>query len=112
MEKTMNDDTLQLHPVLNLNGPIRSYEIIVFGGKEDNSTKECLTFTTTPYNSSWTLSRYTAAVLPAETLTGPRTFTLGDDHHYNGFHNAPLIPNINYTVYIRVTSRWNHVSLY
>ncbi|XP_077323135.1 uncharacterized protein LOC143956835 [Lithobates pipiens] len=112
MEKTMDVDTLQLHPVLNLNGPIRSYDIIVFGGKEDNSTEECLNFENTPYNSSWSPIRYTAAVLPAETLTGPRTFTLGDNHHYNGFHNAPLIPNHNYTAYIRVTSRWKHVCLY
>ncbi|KAM5193628.1 receptor-type tyrosine-protein phosphatase kappa-like [Mantella aurantiaca] len=112
MEKTMSDDTLQLHPLLNVNGPIRSYEIIVFRGQEDNSTKECLTMQNTSYNSSWTPSRYTAAVLPAETLTGPKTFILGDDQHYEGFHNAPLIPNHNYTVYIRVTSRWKHVCLY
>ncbi|XP_077323168.1 receptor-type tyrosine-protein phosphatase epsilon-like [Lithobates pipiens] len=109
MEKTMHVDTLQLHPVLNLNGPIRSYDIIVFGGQKGNSTEECLNFENTPYNSSWSPIRYTAAVLPAETLTGPRTFTLGDNHHYNGFHNAPLIPNHNYTAYIRVTSRWKHV---
>ncbi|XP_040191596.1 uncharacterized protein LOC120924666 [Rana temporaria] len=109
MEKTLHDDTLQLYPVPNLNGPIRSYEIIVFGGQEDNSIKECLTFKTTPYNFTWSPTRYTAAVLPAENLTEPRTFTLGDNHHYNGFHNAPLIPNANYTVYIRVTSRWKHV---
>ncbi|CAI9608016.1 unnamed protein product, partial [Staurois parvus] len=85
------------------------YEIIVFGGQEGNSTKECLNFKNTPYNSNWPPIRYTAAVLPAETLTGPRTFILGDNHHYNGFHNAPLIPNHNYTVYIRVTSRWKQV---
>ncbi|XP_073468081.1 receptor-type tyrosine-protein phosphatase T-like isoform X4 [Aquarana catesbeiana] len=109
MEETISDVTLQLQPVLSLNGPIRSYEIIVFGGHEGNSTKECLNFKNTPYNSSWTISRYTAAVLHAETLIGPRTFTLGDNHHYNGFHNAPLIPNHNYTIYIRVTSHWNHV---
>ncbi|XP_073468072.1 receptor-type tyrosine-protein phosphatase mu-like isoform X2 [Aquarana catesbeiana] len=109
MEKTISDVTLWLHPVLSLNGPIRSYEIIVFGGHEGNLTEECLNFKNTLYNSSWTPIRYTAAVLPAEILTSPRTFTLGDNHHYNGFHNAPLIPNHNYTVYIRVTSRWNHV---
>ncbi|XP_077346721.1 uncharacterized protein LOC143995870 isoform X2 [Lithobates pipiens] len=108
MEKTIRDDTLQLYPVLNLNGPIRSYEIIVFGDQEDNSMKECLTFKTTPYNFIWSPSRYTAAVLPAENLTEPRTFTLGDNHHYNGFHNVPLIPNHNYTIYIRVTSQWKH----
>ncbi|XP_073467998.1 uncharacterized protein [Aquarana catesbeiana] len=109
MEKTIHDDILQLYPVLNLNGPIRSYEIIVFGGQDGNSRKECQTFKTTLYNFSWSLSRYTAAVVPVENLTKPRTFILGDNHHYNGFHNAPLIPNHNYTIYIRVTSRWKHV---
>ncbi|PIO24332.1 hypothetical protein AB205_0174760 [Aquarana catesbeiana] len=112
MEKTIQDDILQLYPVLNLNGPIRSYEIIVFGGQDGNSTKECRTFKTTLYNFSWSPSRYTAAVLPVENLTEPRTFILGDNHHYNGFHNAPLIPNHNYAIYIRVTSRWKHVCLY
>ncbi|XP_073467946.1 complement factor H-like isoform X2 [Aquarana catesbeiana] len=109
MEKTIHDDILQLYPVPNLNGPIRSYEIIVFGGQEDNSTKECRTFKSPPCNFSWSPSRYTAAVLPAENLTEPRTFILGDNHHYNGFHNVPLIPKYNYTIYIRVTSRWKHV---
>ncbi|KAM5193629.1 receptor-type tyrosine-protein phosphatase kappa-like [Mantella aurantiaca] len=109
MEKTLSDVTLQLRPVPGLNGPIRSYEIIVFVGHDDSVTF-CRRFQNTPHSS--TPSRYTAAVLPAETLTGPETFILGDDQHYEGFHNAPLIPNHNYTVYIRVTSRWKHVCLY
>ncbi|XP_072270096.1 receptor-type tyrosine-protein phosphatase kappa-like [Pyxicephalus adspersus] len=109
MENTTSDTTIQLHPVPNLNGPIRSYEIIVFSERNDNLKEECLQYKNTPYNSSLAPSPYTAAVLPAETLTGPRTFILGDNQHYNGFHNAPLTPNHNYTVYTRVTSQWKKV---
>ncbi|XP_072254102.1 receptor-type tyrosine-protein phosphatase kappa-like, partial [Pyxicephalus adspersus] len=84
-----------------------SYEIIVFCGHKENLKEECLKYKNTPYNSS--SAPYTAAILPSESLTGPRTVILGDNQHYNGFHNAPLHPNYNYTVYIRVTSLWKMV---
>ncbi|XP_077323165.1 receptor-type tyrosine-protein phosphatase kappa-like isoform X1 [Lithobates pipiens] len=106
---TLRGNALQLSPVPAANGPISSYEVIVYPVQDRNLSMDCLGFINTPYNSSLTLSGYTAAVLPAETLTEPRTFPLGDNHHYNGFLNAPLIPNHKYTVYIRVTSRWRKV---
>ncbi|XP_040191905.1 sushi domain-containing protein 1-like [Rana temporaria] len=110
LENTLGEgSTLQLYPVLDVNGPISSYEIIVYMGQDGNLSSNCKQYSNTPYNSNWNLSHYTAAVLPANTITEPRTFILGDNHHYNGFHNAPLIPKHNYTVYIRVTSRWQKV---
>ncbi|XP_072269718.1 uncharacterized protein [Pyxicephalus adspersus] len=103
------DSTLQIYPVPDVNGPISSYEIIVYIGHNEDLGKDCKQYGNTIYNASWIPTHYTAAVLPAESLTGPRTFILGDNQHYNGFHNAPLTPNHNYTVYIRVTSHWKGV---
>ncbi|XP_073474238.1 receptor-type tyrosine-protein phosphatase kappa-like isoform X3 [Aquarana catesbeiana] len=107
---TMNHSTVQLLPVPDLYGPISFYEILVFGGQEHNMSADCLRFKTVHYNFSRTSSHYTAAVLPALNLTGARTFTLGDNQYYKGFHNAPLIPKHNYTIYIRVTSQWKQVN--
>ncbi|XP_072269719.1 sushi domain-containing protein 1-like [Pyxicephalus adspersus] len=103
------NSTLKLYPVSPLNGPISSYDIIVYVDQVMNMSVDCPGFTNTPYNSSLAQSSYTAAVLPAETLTGSRTFILGDNQYYNGFHNAPLTPNHNYNVYIRVSSSWKEV---
>ncbi|XP_077334481.1 receptor-type tyrosine-protein phosphatase kappa-like isoform X2 [Lithobates pipiens] len=109
-EGTMNHSTVQLLPVADLYGPISFYEILVFGGQEHNMSANCMRFKTVHYNSSRTSSHYTAAVLPAQNLTGARTFILGDNQYYKGFHNAPLIPKHNYTIYIRVTSQWKQVN--
>ncbi|XP_040191291.1 receptor-type tyrosine-protein phosphatase S-like isoform X2 [Rana temporaria] len=110
VEGTMNHSTVQLLPVPDLYGPISFYEIIVFGGQEHNMSANCLRYKTVHYNSSGTPSHYTAAVLPAQNLTEARPFLPGDNQYYNGFHNAPLIPKHNYTVYIRVTSQWKQVN--
>ncbi|KAM5191977.1 receptor-type tyrosine-protein phosphatase T-like [Mantella aurantiaca] len=110
VEKAMNHSTLQLIPVHDLHGPISFYEIIVFAGQEINMSASCPRFQNSHYNSRWTSSNYTAAVLPAQNLTESRTFILGDNQHYNGFHNAPLLPEHAYTIYIRVTSQWKQVN--
>ncbi|XP_066457920.1 receptor-type tyrosine-protein phosphatase kappa-like [Eleutherodactylus coqui] len=95
------DFTLQLQPVSDVHGPISHYEIIVFTDWRSN-TSDCLQVTHTPYNS--TTTPYTAALLSAHNLT--ESITLGDNQHYGGFLNAPLIPNCNYSVFVRVTSKW------
>ncbi|XP_066458343.1 receptor-type tyrosine-protein phosphatase T-like [Eleutherodactylus coqui] len=50
------------------------------------------------------MTPYTAALLPAHNLT--ESITLGDNQHYGGFLNSPLIPNRNYSVFVQVTSKW------
>ncbi|XP_044132357.1 tyrosine-protein phosphatase 4-like isoform X5 [Bufo gargarizans] len=97
----IKDLTLQLQPVSDVHGPISHYEIIIFSEPRSN-TSDCLGVTHTHYNS--TLTPYTAALLPAHNLT--EFITLGDSQHYGGFYNAPLIPNLEYMVYVRVTSKW------
>ncbi|XP_068129588.1 receptor-type tyrosine-protein phosphatase kappa-like isoform X2 [Hyperolius riggenbachi] len=108
-EKTLRDFTLQLYPVDNTNGPISSYEVIMFGGQERNRSVECMNFPSTLYNTSRTASDYTAVFIPAQNLTRARNFTLGDNQHYGGFHNTPLLAKHKYTIYIRVTSRWKEL---
>ncbi|KAM8960970.1 LOW QUALITY PROTEIN: receptor-type tyrosine-protein phosphatase epsilon-like [Pelodytes ibericus] len=98
---------MQLHPVPDLHGPISDYEIIIFMGQRKNLSGVCLGYSSTHYNSS--TAPYTAALLPAHNITEPVTLSLGDGKHYSGFLNAPLRPGYNYTVYVRVTSRWKEV---
>ncbi|XP_069819447.1 receptor-type tyrosine-protein phosphatase epsilon-like [Dendropsophus ebraccatus] len=101
----MDGYTVRLLPVSDDNGPISHYEIIVFTEGESN-TSDCLQAPRTPYNSSLT-ANYTAVLLPAHNMTEP--ITLGDGKQYGDFINAPLIPNLKYSVYVRITSRWQQV---
>ncbi|KAM4808395.1 sushi domain-containing protein 1-like [Rhinophrynus dorsalis] len=101
--------TFHLHPVPDLHGPISCYEIIVVVGQRGNGSDVCGTYITTHYNSSHIPSAYTTILLQAKNLTSARTVTLGDGQYYGGFFNAPLSRDHNYTVYVRVTSRWKQV---
>ncbi|XP_018097222.1 uncharacterized protein LOC108704988 [Xenopus laevis] len=101
--------TFKLHPVPDLNGPISSYEIIVTRGWNGSLSHLCTSYTSTESNSSHIPSVYTAMLVPAMNLKKSRTFTLGDGLYYNGFFNSPMNPELNYKVYLRVTSRWKEV---
>ncbi|XP_041426759.1 receptor-type tyrosine-protein phosphatase T-like isoform X2 [Xenopus laevis] len=109
-EITLDKQTAKfiLHPVPNQHGPISSYEIIIGTDWNGNISQSCTSYNSTRYNSSHSL--YTALLLPAENVTQSRNLILGDGLHYGSFYNAPLSPDQNYTVYVRVTSTWKKVN--
>uniref|UniRef100_UPI00358E6B0C receptor-type tyrosine-protein phosphatase kappa-like isoform X2 n=1 Tax=Myxine glutinosa TaxID=7769 RepID=UPI00358E6B0C len=50
-------------------------------------------------------SHYFAAELPPAALPAPLRFTVGDNNTYNGFWNAPLVPEKSYDVYFQAVSQ-------
>ncbi|KAM4708196.1 receptor-type tyrosine-protein phosphatase epsilon-like [Discoglossus pictus] len=100
------DAVLHLHHVSDLHGPISYYEIIIYSGRNRNTSTEYMQCSATYNNSTTNSSVYIAALLPAYNVSRPMTLTLGDGQHYGGYFNAPLNHDHNYTVYVRVTSTW------
>ncbi|XP_067399680.1 receptor-type tyrosine-protein phosphatase epsilon-like [Emydura macquarii macquarii] len=100
---------LPLQPIPGLHGPIREYQIIVSAMQNGSGADACHASDLQPFNASLERAAYLAAVLPAHNLTGPTAFVLGDGARHNGYLNAPLRPNRNYTAFVRVVSRWKQV---
>lgn len=54
---------------------------------------------------------YFAAELPPNLLSSAIIFTVGDNKTYNGYWNAPLLPQKSYSIYYQAASRANGVRL-
>ncbi|XP_039400686.1 receptor-type tyrosine-protein phosphatase kappa-like isoform X2 [Mauremys reevesii] len=100
---------IPLQPVPGLHGPIREYQIIVSAMQNGSKADACRSPGLQPFNSSLERDMYLAAVLPAQNLTGPTDFVLGDGARHSGYYNAPLRPHRNYTAFVRVVSRWKQM---
>lgn len=54
---------------------------------------------------------YFTAQFPAGGIHSPQPFTVGDNKTYNGFWNAPLLPQKSYSIYYQAVSTANGVGV-
>ncbi|XP_069587174.1 receptor-type tyrosine-protein phosphatase mu isoform X7 [Ranitomeya imitator] len=105
--------TVLLKPAQSRGAPISVYHIIVEEKKSRRvrKTSEMLKCFPVPIhylNASLLNSQYYfAADLPPNLLSTPIIFTVGDNKTYNGFWNAPLLPQKSYSIYYQAASRAN-----
>lgn len=52
---------------------------------------------------------YFSAQFPAAGIHSPQPFTVGDNKTYNGYWNAPLLPQKSYSIYYQAVSTANGV---
>lgn len=52
---------------------------------------------------------YFTAQFPAAGIYSPQPFTVGDNKTYNGYWNAPLLPQKSYSIYYQAVSTANGV---
>nr|XP_060617079.1 receptor-type tyrosine-protein phosphatase epsilon-like [Anolis sagrei ordinatus] len=104
-----SDGTVFLHlePLPDLHGPIREYQLFVspYLGLTPNASA-CPSLQLQPFDGSDNQT-YAAAVIPASNFTRPMGFVVGDGSDQHGLLNAPLREGRNYTILLRVVSRWN-----
>nr|XP_015217449.1 PREDICTED: uncharacterized protein LOC107079250 [Lepisosteus oculatus] len=103
---------IPLHPVLDTNGPISSYQVIVLelesvSGRNRSLANICVRMDLAGFNSSSAGSIiYIAGEIPAENLSSLPEFTVGDGKLYGQYYNAQLQPEKNYSIIFRVISKW------
>ncbi|XP_008119907.2 uncharacterized protein LOC103281039 [Anolis carolinensis] len=98
---------LRLEPLPDLHGPIREYQLFVAPHPEPApNASACPSLQLRPFDPMDN-ETYAAAVIPASNLTRPMGFVVGDGQDRHGLFNAPLHEGRNYTVLLRVVSRWN-----
>lgn len=106
MGKTMK---IEINPVVNNNGPISSYRIIVHFVEneliQELDDKRLKGFRDAMEEG---LLYYIAAEL-IDIKNQSKVFTLGDDRNYGNYHNVPLIVNRHVHVILGVVSRLNNV---
>lgn len=55
---------------------------------------------------------YFTAQFPAAGIHAPQPFTVGDNKTYNGYWNAPLLPQKSYSIYYQAVSTANGVRVF
>ncbi|XP_058847507.1 receptor-type tyrosine-protein phosphatase kappa-like isoform X2 [Acipenser ruthenus] len=106
---------LPLKLVAEVNGPISAYQIIIKKLKKKLPSKRslsdmCQRSDIPAFNSAASNDLYITAEIPGSALGS--AFTIGDGNMYQGYYNAPLLPEAHYTAIIRIVSTWNKVTKY
>lgn len=100
---------VEINPVVNNNGPISSYRVIVHFVEneliQELDEKRLKGFQEAIEDG---LLYYIAAEI-IDIKNESRIFTLGDDRNYGRYHNVPLISNRHVHVILGVVSRLNNV---
>nr|XP_060617082.1 uncharacterized protein LOC132766788 [Anolis sagrei ordinatus] len=103
-----SDGTVFLHlePLPDLHGPIREYQLFVspYLGLTPNASA-CPSLQLQPFDGSDNQT-YAAAVIPASNFTRPMGFVIGEGRDQHGLLNVSLHEGRNYTILLRVVSRW------
>ncbi|XP_066566791.1 receptor-type tyrosine-protein phosphatase epsilon [Amia ocellicauda] len=103
---------IRLLPAFDTNGPISCYQVIVLehepaGLMGNTSLAHICSSTELVGSRNMSSGRvYIAREIQPENLTELSEFTLGDGGQYGKFHNVPLQLGKNYSILIRVISRW------
>ncbi|XP_018409284.1 PREDICTED: receptor-type tyrosine-protein phosphatase mu isoform X8 [Nanorana parkeri] len=113
LNQTDSTLTVLLKPAQSRGAPVSVYQIIVEEEKSRRSrkTSEMLKCYPVPihFQNSTMLNSpyYIAAEFPPNLLSSIMLFTVGDNKTYNGFWNAPLLPQKSYSIYYQAASRAN-----
>ncbi|NWY06329.1 PTPRM phosphatase, partial [Nothoprocta ornata] len=93
---------LPLRPIAQPHAAQSEHQLVVAQGHEPSALAGVCSAELQPFNASRQPRAYVAAVL---NLTAPTAFVLGDGSRRHGYYNAPLQPDGNYTVLLRLVRR-------
>ncbi|KAL1492607.1 hypothetical protein ABEB36_010844 [Hypothenemus hampei] len=106
--KILSDDgdkiRIKIFPVVNNNGPVTSYRVVVVKTDDNQGFQKQNVF---PYAEAQkqNLSYYIAAELSPQDIN--QEFTVGDGKYYDTYFNAPLNPDSNYKVIVGLVSNFS-----
>uniref|UniRef100_A0A671XS18 protein-tyrosine-phosphatase n=1 Tax=Sparus aurata TaxID=8175 RepID=A0A671XS18_SPAAU len=113
LNQTDSTVTVLLKPAQSRGAPVSAYQVVVEEERPRRArgTAEILRCYPVPIhfqNATLLNSQYYfTAQFPAAGIHSPQPFTVGDNKTYNGYWNAPLLPQKSYSVYYQAVSTAN-----
>uniref|UniRef100_A0A3B5Q1U5 protein-tyrosine-phosphatase n=1 Tax=Xiphophorus maculatus TaxID=8083 RepID=A0A3B5Q1U5_XIPMA len=113
LNQTDNTVTVLLKPAQSRGAPVSVYQVVVEEERPRRArgTAEILRCYPVPIhfqNATLLNSQYYfTAQFPAAGIHSPQPFTVGDNKTYNGYWNAPLMPQKSYSIYYQAVSTAN-----
>ncbi|XP_037537304.1 receptor-type tyrosine-protein phosphatase mu [Nematolebias whitei] len=113
LNQTDSTVTVLLKPAQSRGAPVSAYQVVVEEERPRRArgTAEILRCYPVPIhfqNATLLNSQYYfTAQFPAGGIHSPQPFTVGDNKTYNGFWNAPLLPQKSYSIYYQAVSTAN-----
>uniref|UniRef100_A0A8C5NHP7 protein-tyrosine-phosphatase n=1 Tax=Gouania willdenowi TaxID=441366 RepID=A0A8C5NHP7_GOUWI len=113
LNQTDSTVTVLLKPAQSRGAPVSAYQVVVEEERPRRArgTAEILRCYPVPIhfqNATLLNSQYYfTAQFPAAGLHSPQPFTVGDNKTYNGYWNAPLLPQKSYSIYYQAVSTAN-----
>uniref|UniRef100_A0A8D3CV93 protein-tyrosine-phosphatase n=1 Tax=Scophthalmus maximus TaxID=52904 RepID=A0A8D3CV93_SCOMX len=115
LNQTDSTVTVLLKPAQSRGAPVSAYQVVVEEERPRRArgTAEILRCYPVPIhfqNATLLNSQYYfSAQFPAAGIHSPQPFTVGDNKTYNGYWNAPLLPQKSYSIYYQAVSTANGV---
>uniref|UniRef100_A0A672III2 protein-tyrosine-phosphatase n=1 Tax=Salarias fasciatus TaxID=181472 RepID=A0A672III2_SALFA len=113
LNQTDSTVTVLLKPAQSRGAPVSAYQVVVEEERPRRArgTAEILRCYPVPIhfqNATLLNSQYYfTAQFPATGIHSPQPFTVGDNKTYNGYWNAPLLPQKSYSIYYQAVSTAN-----
>uniref|UniRef100_A0A674MTT3 protein-tyrosine-phosphatase n=1 Tax=Takifugu rubripes TaxID=31033 RepID=A0A674MTT3_TAKRU len=113
LNQTDSTVTVLLKPAQSRGAPVSAYQVVVEEERPRRArgTAEILRCYPVPIhfqNATLLNSQYYfTAQFPATGIHSPQPFTVGDNKTYNGYWNAPLLPQKSYSIYYQAVSSAN-----
>uniref|UniRef100_A0A8C3B300 protein-tyrosine-phosphatase n=1 Tax=Cyclopterus lumpus TaxID=8103 RepID=A0A8C3B300_CYCLU len=113
LNQTDSTVTVLLKPAQSRGAPVSAYQVVVEEERPRRArgTAEILRCYPVPIhfqNATLLNSQYYfTAQFPSGGIHSPQPFTVGDNKTYNGYWNAPLLPQKSYSVYFQAVSTAN-----
>ncbi|XP_026006214.1 receptor-type tyrosine-protein phosphatase mu isoform X2 [Astatotilapia calliptera] len=113
LNQTDSTVTVLLKPAQSRGAPVSAYQVVVEEERPRRArgTAEILRCYPVPIhfqNATLLNSQYYfTAQFPAAGIHSPQPFTVGDNKTYNGYWNAPLLPQKSYSIYYQAVSTAN-----
>ncbi|KAM7400249.1 hypothetical protein PAMA_004786 [Pampus argenteus] len=113
LNQTDSTVTVMLKPAQSRGAPVSAYQVVVEEERPRRArgTAEILRCYPVPIhfqNATLLNSQYYfTAQFPAAGIHSPQPFTVGDNKTYNGYWNAPLLPQKSYSIYYQAVSTAN-----
>uniref|UniRef100_A0A674PN02 Receptor-type tyrosine-protein phosphatase kappa n=1 Tax=Takifugu rubripes TaxID=31033 RepID=A0A674PN02_TAKRU len=117
LNQTDSTVTVLLKPAQSRGAPVSAYQVVVEEERPRRArgTAEILRCYPVPIhfqNATLLNSQYYfTAQFPATGIHSPQPFTVGDNKTYNGYWNAPLLPQKSYSIYYQAVSSANGVGV-
>uniref|UniRef100_A0A7N6C0Q7 protein-tyrosine-phosphatase n=1 Tax=Anabas testudineus TaxID=64144 RepID=A0A7N6C0Q7_ANATE len=117
LNQTDSTVTVLLKPAQSRGAPVSAYQVVVEEERPRRArgTAEILRCYPVPIhfqNATLLNSQYYfTAQFPAAGIHSPQPFTVGDNKTYNGYWNAPLLPQKSYSIYYQAVSTANGVGV-